>query len=106
MGPVEKVIKEKVIIGLNPVYLELENESHQHSVPPGSETHFRLLVVSDVFEGESRISRQRKVNDLLKVELEGPIHALTQRALTPSEYKSQNSEFKSPNCRGKNLQSD
>lgn len=52
-----------------------------------AETHFRLVIVSNEFEGSRQIQRHRMVNQLLKEELarEGGIHALQVKALTPEE---------------------
>jgi len=84
-----------------PVYLEVENESHNHSVPKGSETHFRVYVVSEKFEDIARIQRQRLVNETLKAELAGGVHALTQRCLTPMEWSEGGAvEVASPPCYG------
>jgi len=98
----EKSIREKIEKSLQPEYYELENESSKHSVPPGSETHFRLLVVSEKFSGLSRIDRQRQINALLAEEMSGGVHALSQRALTPQEWEKTKDEFPmvSPQCRG------
>ncbi|GAA0393631.1 hypothetical protein GCM10009093_20290 [Brevundimonas terrae] len=52
---------------------------------PGGETHFNLVVVSDAFEGQSRVARQRMVQKLLAEELAGPVHALSIKARTPAE---------------------
>ena len=52
---------------------------------PGGESHVNLVIVSDTFQGQSRLMRQRAVNALLKVELAGPVHALSVKALTPDE---------------------
>lgn len=86
---------------LAPEYMELENESSKHSVPPNSETHFRVVLVSKKFEGQSRIERQRLVNGLLAAELKSGLHALTQKTMTPAEWESQKNQiFKSPDCLG------
>jgi BolA protein len=47
--PVEHAIRKKLVETLNPVHLDIFNESHMHNVPPGSETHFKVVVVSDKF---------------------------------------------------------
>ncbi len=95
-------INDILTMALHPLHLEVENESHMHSVPPGSETHFKVLIVSPSFEGKSRVDRQRMINELLKAELQSGLHALTQRTLTPQEWDLQKSklEFESPECRG------
>lgn len=48
--PVEKTIREKITSALDPVHLEVINESYMHNVPRGSETHFKVVVVSKKFE--------------------------------------------------------
>lgn len=72
---------------------------------PRSETHYKVLVVSEKFEGKTRIDRQRMVNELLKVELQSGLHALTQKTLTPSEWAQQKEKlnFESPACLGGSL---
>src|SRR5690606_9364031 len=86
---------------LRPSVLEIENESDKHSVPPNSETHFKVLVVSEIFVGKSRIDRQRIVNNIIAEEYKAGLHALSQRALTPDEW-AQEAEvpFESPDCLG------
>ncbi|MEN0057414.1 MAG: BolA family protein [Bdellovibrio sp.] len=86
---------------LSPVHMELENESFKHAVPPGSESHFKVLIVSDKFTGLSRLDRQRLVNELLQAELKTGLHALAQKTLTPQEWEAQKSlSFESPDCLG------
>ena len=93
-GPVATIIREKLNAALSPQRLEIEDDSARHAghhheggmdAQPGGETHFNLTVVSAAFEGQSRVLRQRTVNGLLKDELAGPIHALSIKALAPSE---------------------
>lgn len=102
MGPLETRLREKLTAAFQPAHLELENESHSHSVPRNSETHFKLVLVSSAFEGLSRVARQRKVYDVLKDELApGGVHALAQRVLTPAEWAADGaSGFESPACLG------
>ena len=47
------------------------NESSGHNVPKGSETHFKVVVVSDSFDGQMLIARHRMVNEILADELSG-----------------------------------
>lgn len=49
-GPIQKAITDAIIARLQPLHLEIVNESYMHNVPKGSETHFKVLVVSDKFE--------------------------------------------------------
>ncbi len=96
-------MREVLSANLNPTWLEIEDESHQHS-GHRIETHFKVLIVAEVFSGLSRVARQRIINDLLKQEFETGLHALTQRALTPTEFSPQGGpgEFVSPVCLGVN----
>lgn len=66
-----------LVIFPQPTHLEVINESNMHNVPRGSETHFKVVVVSEAFDKESLIKRHRSVNEVLKTELEGPVHALS-----------------------------
>jgi len=95
-------IHEKLTAALAPAHLEVENESHNHNVPKGSETHFKVLVVSDAFDGLGAIDRHRRVHAALADELKKGLHALTLRALTPAQWAAEGgaSDFKSPPCLG------
>lgn len=96
----EHRIKEILMKIFNPIFIELENESANHSVPKNSETHFKLILVTDQFEGKSRLDRQRSVNESLKDEFKNGLHALTQRLYTPQEWAYSQTEktFSSPAC--------
>ncbi|XP_072284424.1 bolA-like protein 1 [Pyxicephalus adspersus] len=85
--PVETSIRSKLTQSLAPCHLEVHNESHMHAVPPGSETHFKVVVVSEAFNGKPLIQRHRLVNDLLKEELAGSVHALSIQAKTPEQWQ-------------------
>lgn len=54
-NPIELSIKKKLIDSLNPSYIEVINESYMHNVPKGSETHFKVIVVSDLFKDKPLI---------------------------------------------------
>ncbi|XP_028986266.1 bolA-like protein 1 [Betta splendens] len=98
--PVEKAIRTKLTNTLKPDHLEVFNESHMHAVPPGSESHFRVLVISSQFEGLSLIQRHRLVNETLKEELSSCVHALAIQAKTPDQWRSNPTLNKSPPCMG------
>ncbi len=61
MGPVEQSIYDSVAGRFEPELLELTNESHMHSVPPGSESHFKLVLVTDQFEGLRLVQRHQLI---------------------------------------------
>ena len=89
---VAEEIRNKLTDRLAPLQLEIVDESHLHAghseAPEGGESHFRVSVVSEAFEGVSRVQRQRMVYDILAEELRGPVHALSLTTLTPSEAES------------------
>ncbi|MEM9682922.1 MAG: BolA family protein [Pseudomonadota bacterium] len=86
---VADIIRTKLSSGLNPLRLDITDESHLHAghagAPEGGESHFAVDVVSAAFEGLGRVERQRLVYGLLAEELAGPIHALALRTKAPSE---------------------
>uniref|UniRef100_A0A6B0UXD2 Putative transcriptional regulator bola n=1 Tax=Ixodes ricinus TaxID=34613 RepID=A0A6B0UXD2_IXORI len=119
-GPVQRRMEEKLSKALNPTELSVENESHMHNVPKGSETHFRVTVVSASFEGKSLVQAPKvpwwahhgTIDDHLlivemqhalvygavKEELQNPVHALAIETSTPAKWKGQTKQ--SPPCLG------
>jgi BolA protein len=94
-------IHNTLVDALSPVHLDVINESHQHNVPPGSESHFKVIVVSGAFEGESLVSRHRSINQLLAAQLTGPVHALSLHTHTSEEWQQKGETVPaSPPCRG------
>jgi BolA protein len=86
---------------LEPEHLAVENESHMHNVPPGSESHFKVTIVSKEFEDKMLVARHRMVNSLLAEELAGQIHALALHTLTPEEWFERFGKIpESPPCLG------
>jgi BolA protein len=82
-------ITEALTAAFTPIRLDVQDESHQHAghagSRPGGETHFRVYIVSDAFQGKSRIERHRMVNTALAQELAGSVHALAIHATAPGE---------------------
>ncbi len=98
---VQQAIETKLREGLSPSHLEVINESSGHNVPPGSESHFKVIVVSEHFEGRALVMRHRAVNTLLAEELAGPVHALSIQAFTAEQWRERDgATFASPKCRG------
>lgn len=80
-------IVSKLQKSLVPMYLEVINESHMHSVPKDSETHFKVVVVADNFEGKTKLAQHRMIHNILEDELAGPVHALSIQAMKPGQWK-------------------
>jgi BolA protein len=93
-------IEQQLAKELSPAYLNVENESGNHHVPEGSETHFKVTVVSSGFKGLTRIARHRIVNQLLKNEFDTGLHALSMHLYTEDEWEQKSgSVLKSPACK-------
>ena len=90
---------EQALQSLAPIHMELVNESHMHSVPPGSESHFKLVIVGDVFDGLNAVKRHQTVYRALG-DLMQRIHALALHTHSPSEWAARNGAPASPNCMG------
>ena len=86
---VQKLIQSKLTEALAPHHLEVINESAMHNVPPGSESHFRILVVSDAFNKLSRVKRHQRIYEILARELKDSVHALAVQTFTPQEWTEQ-----------------
>lgn len=96
---VQRVVEQKLKDEFAPVHLEVLNESHMHSVPPNSETHFKVTLVSDKFEGIRQVKRHQLIYKVLKNELAGPIHALVLHTFDGNQWETANVPD-SPNCLG------
>ena len=96
----QNAIENKLIAALKPKHIEVINESFMHNVPKGSETHFKVVVVSDKFNDVKHIDRHRLVNSLLNEEMKGPVHALSIKAKTPAQWAKSQKVDASPLCRG------
>lgn len=100
MMSVQERIEARIRETLAPDHLEIVNESGMHAVPAGSESHFRLLVVSREFAGRSQVERHRAVYQVLAEEMAGPIHALGLQTLSPDEWNEDVRRSESPECLG------
>ena len=87
MGEVTERIEKKLRDALEPTFLEVIDESEGHrghaGFREGGESHFRVVIRSHAFGGQSRAARQRLVMQVLAEELAGPVHALSIQADVP-----------------------
>ena len=96
----QTTIEQKLASEIGVDYLQVENESHMHNVAPGAESHFKVTIVSKVFDEQMLIKRHRMVNQILQQELQ-QIHALALHTLTPQEWEVRGGLVAdSPGCRG------
>lgn len=101
----QETITKKLNDAFSPEHLEVVNESSMHNVPEGSESHFKVTIVSDDFQNKMLIARHRLVNQVLADELqkeqaEGGIHALALHTLTMEEWFEKGNVPDSPECLG------
>lgn len=98
---IQATIEKELSEHLRPLHLEVVNESYMHSVPPGSESHFKVTVVSEAFADKNLLARHRMVNEILAQQLAGPVHALALYPLTPDEWFDKGGRVpQSPPCHG------
>ena len=86
---VQQTIRLKLETGLDPLRLEIVDESHLHAghseASSDGESHFHIEVVSIVFQGKGRAERHRLVYKILASEISQSVHALSLRLLSPEE---------------------
>ena len=98
---VRDTIVEKLQLAFAPAHLDVENESHGHNVPRGSETHFKVVLACAAFEGKRAVARHQLVYAALAAELKGGVHALALHTYTPAEWSSLGGAApQSPDCMG------
>ncbi|MBL8643180.1 MAG: BolA family transcriptional regulator [Rhodospirillaceae bacterium] len=91
MGEYRDRMAAKLNAGLNPARLEFHDDSARHAGHAGAssdgrgETHFKVIIVSDAFTGQSRVARQRLVYGLVADELKERVHALELVLRAPDE---------------------
>ena len=101
----QAVIESKLRDALSPAHLEVVNESYMHSSgkkDPKAETHFKVIIVSEKFEGLNPVKRHQLVYGALGDELrmKKGIHALAITSRTPGEWDANPIGNESPECRG------
>jgi len=97
---IQTTIEQKLSSEFKTEFLQVENESHMHNVAPGSESHFKVTIVSDLFTDQMLIKRHRMVNTALQQEMQ-QIHALALHTLTPDEWQARAGRVAdSPKCHG------
>lgn len=73
---------------LNPVVLEIIDESHKHAGHAGARDgggHYLLQIVASEFSGKTTMARHRMIYSALGEMMKHEIHALNIQAITPEE---------------------
>lgn len=86
---VQSILEAKLKLAFRPKALDVRDEWSQHEGhsgwKPGGETHFRVYIIAEAFEGKSRVDMHRMINEVLADELAGPVHALAIHASASGE---------------------
>lgn len=99
-NPVENRIVTKLNAQFQPVFLQVLNESYMHSVPTGSETHFKVTLVASEFNGKRQVQRHQAIYACLAEELKQGVHALALHTFSPDEWQATTQVPDSPQCLG------
>ena len=72
---------------LKPIKIDIQDEGHLHVGHAGAKSggHFKLYIVSDMFEDISIINRHKLIYQCLDKLMKTDIHALSIKALSPKE---------------------
>lgn len=86
MSAIER-LRTCLIEALDPVQLEIADDSHKHATHAGATKggHYRVFIVSNAFADRPLIARHRMVYEALAENLRREVHALSIVARTPSE---------------------
>ncbi len=86
------------LASLQTQHLDVLDESHMHS--RGLETHYKAVIVSELFVGLNAVKRHQKAYAAVVGELMGQIHALALHTYTLEEWAQQGVAPASPTCKG------
>ena len=99
-GPIESQIVNTLKTSMDLYSLKIINESFMHNVPEGSESHFKIVIVSEDFLNLTMIQRHKLVYKKLD-NLMTKIHALSIHAFDKDEFKLNPIILDSPECANK-----
>ncbi len=97
---IQKSIEKALSDAFHISYMAVENESHMHSVPPNSETHFKVTLVTDEFLGQRQVARHQRIYKTLAEQMRNGVHALALHTYTVEEWQQAGKVPSSPNCMG------
>lgn len=100
MKSVENCLTSKLTATFHPSQLQVINESYMHSVPLGSETHFKVILVAESFIGQRQVQRHQAIYACLAEELKSGVHALALHTFSPDEWEESARVPNSPQCLG------
>lgn len=96
----QDTIVQKLNEAFQVAHLTVENESYKHNVPPGSESHFKVVLVSDDFSGKRKVQQHQAIYKVLEQELAGSVHALALHTYDEAAWAESGEAPVSPDCMG------
>ena len=95
LSNIERLLVER----FEPSHLLVSDFSHEHSVKPGSESHVKVVIATELFANKNKVQRHRLVYSCLQEELNNGLHALQLHLYTENELATANIE-PPPKCKG------
>ena len=92
VGPIQLEIIRKLRAAFQPTYLDVINLSHLLHGPGGTESAFKVVVVSDSFDGVPLTTRHRAVHRVLSYELASCVRALILETLTSRQWQERGTD--------------
>jgi BolA protein len=83
---IERLLRDR----FDSTHFELTDDSAKHAGHPGASSgggHYSVVIVSDVFEGLSRLERHRLVYSVVESMIGPEIHALAIQAIPITEWQ-------------------
>ena len=96
-GSIESKIINNLNESMNISSLKIINESLIHNVPKDSESHFKVIIVSDDFKNLSQINRHKLIYTNLGT-IMNDIHALSIQSFSLDEFRQNPVVLDSPEC--------
>ena len=97
---IQQNLQAKLEANFQPLHLEVVNESRNHNVPPNSESHFKVVMVSPKFANTGRVKRHQQVYQIVSEEMRQGVHALALHLYSPDEWQQSTHVNDSPPCLG------
>jgi BolA protein len=90
MMNIQQKIETTLNQALSPSHLEVINESHLHAghAHGASDSHYKVIIACEAFEGMRQVARHQKIYTLLNELMDNPIHALAIKSYASSEWQS------------------
>lgn len=100
MMKMKEQIEQKLNTAFTVSHLTVEDESHGHNVPAGAQSHFKVVLVTEDFNGLNKVKQHQAVYKVLADELAGSVHALALHTYDEAAWREVDQAPASPDCMG------